>query len=251
MSKTINKAIDILETFLVYEHALSLSDVSRLTEINITTAYRILQTLSNRGLVSYDKKTSSYNLGLKLLELSYAIRKNLLFADVAHGPLNRLSQQKNVDLYISILDTSASLIIEEFGNTRDMRINSPVGKKLPLHCTATGKVLLASMSPKELKTFFKNPLPSFTRHTITDKEELKKAIEKVADEGVAYDIEEYKLGLCAASVPLYSGQGNIIAAIGCIDKKSNLPQDKLEEIAADMESCAAEISQIIARYGLY
>lgn len=249
MSKTVNKAIDVLETFLTSDRPLNLTEISRKAGINTATGYRLLQTLMERGLVVNGEK-SAYRLGLRFMDFSYTIRRSFKFTDIAHGPLSRLSEEKNADLFVGILDKDSLVIIEEYGNTQAMRINSPVGTRQPLHCTACGKILLTSKTEEQINELLSKPLRRHTLNSVTDPVKLKAQLATVAIEQVAYAFEEYKPGINGAAVPVHDTQGKIIAAIATTGTIDFLTKERMAWFVKDMTACAEEISRVISKFGI-
>jgi IclR family KDG regulon transcriptional repressor len=248
ITKTVIKATDILETFLKNDGALSLNEISKSTGLNTATVYRLVSTLVKKGFVSHQQNKGTYSLGLKMFDFSYAVRRNLKFIDFAYLALSKLCKEQNESAYLAVVDGDESLVVEEVGVTEDLRINSPVGKRLKLHCTAGGKVLLASLSEKERKTYYiRNSLQSFTKNTITDVSELEKQLEDVKIEGVAYDKEEYRMGIWATAAPVYNTNGRVIAAAGILALISHINADSIQRYTTAIKSCAGEISQIVSR----
>ena len=248
VSITVNKAIDILEVFLQKEGQLSLTEISEATGLNVATAYRLLSTLARRGYLSQHEKKGAYSLGLKMLDFNYAIRRNLKFIDFAYLSLSRLSKEQNQSVFLTALDADEALVIEEVGVNEDLRINSPVGKRLSLHCTACGKVLLASLPEEKRKAYYATSgLRPFTANTITDVARLEQELAKVNTDGVAYDNEEYRLGLWIAAAPVYDGNGRVIAAAGIMVPTSDVDAESTQRFTTAIKSCTAKISQIMAR----
>lgn len=247
-SKTVMKAIDVLETFLKNDGALSLSEVSKSTGLNIATTYRLVSTLLKRGyLLNYQNK-GMYSLGLKMLDYNFAIRKNLKFIDLAYLSLSRLSKVQNESVYLSVRDSDESVVIEEVGIDEELRINSPVGKRLKLHCTAGGKILMASLTDVERQAYYeRNTLQAFTKNTITDISRLEKELRTAKMEGVAVDNEEYRMGIWAAAAPIYNSNRDVIAAAGILVLRSHIKDGNTEKYALAIKSCAGEISQVISR----
>lgn len=149
VSETVNKALDILEIFLKRDGEFSLAELSSLSGFNKATTYRLVSTLEKRGYTLQREKNGKYYLGLKTLDFAYAIRKNIKFIELAYLYLSKISKVRNISAYISILDADSSLVVEEVAVVEMMRINSPIGKRLPLHATACGRVLLSSLSRQD------------------------------------------------------------------------------------------------------
>jgi IclR family KDG regulon transcriptional repressor len=247
-SKTVIKAIDVLETFLKSDGALSLTEISRATGINAATTYRLVSTLLKRGYLSHHNNKGMYTLGLKLLDYNFATRKNLKFIDFAYMSLNRLCKKQNESAYLSLQDGDESVVVEEVGIDEELRINSPVGKRLKLHCTAGGKILMASLTDEERQAYYRrNALQPFTKNTITDISKLEKELEIAKIEGIAFDNEEYRMGIWAAAAPIYNSNGDVIAAAGILVLRSHIEDNNIEKYAIAIKSCAGEISQVISR----
>jgi len=248
VSATVDKAIDVLEVFLRKEGQVSLAEITQETGLNPATACRLVSTLARRGYVRQQDKKGAYQLGLRMLDFNYAVRRNLKFIDLAYLAMSRLSKEQNQSVYMAALDADQALIIEEVGVTEDLRINSPVGKRLSLHCTACGKVLLAALSEDERRAYYgRNELKSLTTNTITDADQLEQQLVKVSLEGVAYDIEEYRMGLWIAASPVYDGRGSVIAAVGIMVPTSDINEESMQRFATAIKSCTAKISQIMGR----
>ena len=248
VSITVNKAIDILEVFLSKQGEVSLTEISAATGVNVATAHRLLSTLVRRGYLSQPEKNGRYTVGLKMLDFNYAIRRNMKFLDLAYVSLSKLTKEHNQSTFLATLDADTALIVEEVGVTEDLRINSPVGKRFPLHSTACGKALLASLSAEERAAYYlRNPLQPVTANTVTQTTQLEGELADVTARGVAFDSEEYRMGLWIAAAPVYNGNGKVIAAAGIMVPTSDVNPDSVTRFATAIKSCAAKISGAIAR----
>lgn len=247
-SKTVNKALDILGIFINNEVPLTLSNIARITGLNAATTYRLISTLSQKGFLSHDKAHGTYSLGLKLMDFAYAIRRDMRFIDLAYLSLSKLRREQNESVYLAVRDGDESIVMEEVGVDEQLRINSPIGKRLKLHCTAGGKILMTALSKKERMEYYRrNQLQPFTKYTITDVELLEKELTDVKREGVAFDREEYRMGIWAAAAPIYNSVGEIIAAVGILVLRSHVTEENTQGFAVAIKSCAGEISQVVNR----
>ncbi|MGD9118622.1 MAG: IclR family transcriptional regulator [Dehalococcoidia bacterium] len=248
-TKTVIKALDILEIFLKTDGLLSLKEISDSAKINLATTYRLVSTLVNRGYLSHLDNKGGYSLGIKMLDYNFAIRKNLKFIDFAYLSLSKLSKKQRASVYLAVKDNDESVVIEEVGIDEELRINSPVGKRLKIHCTAGGKILMTSLSKEERKGYYeRNPLIPFTEKTITDIDQLENEIERARVEGVAFDNEEYRMGIWAAAAPIINSNGNVIATAGILIPKSRIRGQNTKRYATAIKSCVGEISQIVSRF---
>jgi DNA-binding IclR family transcriptional regulator len=109
-------------------------------------------------------------------------------------------------------------------------------------------VLLASLTEAERRDYYsRNTLEPLTARTITDVDRLERELEKVRTDGVAYDDEEYRLGLWIAAAPVYNGGGKVIAAAGIMVPTTDVNSETIQKYSTAIKSCAAMISQIIGR----
>jgi IclR family transcriptional regulator, KDG regulon repressor len=247
-SRTVNKAIDILEIFLQKDGGLTLTEVSKSTKLNTATAYRLVTTLAKRGYLSQYQKKGAYSLGLKMLDFNYAIHRNLKFIDFAYLSLSKVSKDYNVSTFVAVLDADMMLIVEEIGASGELRINSPIGKRLPLYCTGCGKVLLSGLSEDERKAYYKRiALQPYTSSSITDIPRLENEIAMIKAEGAAYHKEEYRQGVWVAAAPILNGSEKVIAAVAIILPVSYLGFDSIQKYTTAIKGCAGEISQVISR----
>ncbi len=248
-SGTVNKAIDILEIFLQNEGELRLTDLAALTGMDRATTYRLASTLVKRRFLRQAKKNGKYSLGLKMIDCSFAIRRNLKFIDLAYLYLGKLNAVHNAAVNLTMLDEDKSLVIEEIGiSSGGLPMNTLVPKRLPLHATACGKVLLASLSLQERKAFYnRNPLKPFTRKTTTNVLELEAELEKISQEGVAFDLEEYKPGLRAIAAPIHDSDRHVIAAASVIVPLERSDAENIHRLAEAIKNHANELSRALSQ----
>jgi IclR family KDG regulon transcriptional repressor len=247
MAKTVDRTLDILELFIKDGGGLSLTEISRLAGLNPATGSRYLAALVERGYLTESSRNGTYHLGLKSIDFSYAARRNLHFIEFCYLPLNQLSKETGCDVYMTVLDRDTSLVIEEIGNTAALRINSPIGRRMPLHSTACGKIHLAHMTADRRQALYDGKkLERFTKNTITDPNRLEEELETVQRDGVAYDREEQRLGVWVVGAPIYAGHEKVAAA-GIIAPVSRLQTETMKVHAMKIISCTGEISQILSR----
>ncbi len=247
MSKNVDRTLDILELFTDHASDLSLSEICRLTGLTPATGSRYLATLVERGYLAESPRSGLYRLGLKTVDFSYAVRRYLRFIEFSYLPLNQLSKETGCDVYMTVLDAFTSLVVEEIGNTAAMRINSPFGRRLPLHSTACGKVHLARMPEDQRRALYaRGSLERFTKNTITDPAKLEAELTTIQDDGVAYDREEQRLGVWVVAAPVYSGSAQVAAA-GIITPVSRLQPETVQIHTTKIISCTGEISQVLSR----
>ncbi len=242
--KSLQKAIDVMELFLGNEGEVSLSDLSKLSGLNKSTVNRIALTLVKRGYLKQQDKRGKYSLGMKFLDFSGVIKNRIRVRDVAIPHLMKLSRLVNESVIMAIWDGRAAVITETFHANQTLKVVPDEGTTIPLHCTASGKIILANMADEEFGRYYKNKsLERHTPNTITSLNDLKKHIIIVKQEGVAFDDEEFAVGVRSVSSAIINAEGHVVGSAGVLGPSVRLTRDKMRENMPAVKSCALEISR--------
>lgn len=201
--KSLAKALRILDTVGRFQHGTSIAVLSKELKMGKSTVHRLLATLRDFDLIWFDPTTSNYALGSRILRWSdLLVHQNLL---VRHGlPILRdLVSAGRETANLAVLDGTEVLYVAQFESMERLRLSEDVGTRHPAHSTALGKALLATMSDEEFEQLYgkMDVLKSLTANTIVDRRRLKEHLQKVRNEGVAYDFEENVVGvICLGAV---------------------------------------------------
>lgn len=202
------RALDILELFLDRPQ-LSARDVAERLDLPRTTVHELLVTLVARSyLISVPGQPVQYRLGLPLFQLGAAFAGRLDLVREAQGVARDVAAACDEAVHVAVLDGADVVYLVKVDSTHPVRMVSGVGLRLPAHCTAVGKVLLASLDRAALDTVLaKGPLTAMTPESITDPDRLRAHLEGVRAEGVAVDNGESDTAMrcVAAAVRDHSG----------------------------------------------
>ena len=183
---------------------LAIRELTTRTGLPRSTVHRLTQALLDEGFVSV-APAGRLRIGPSLVGIAVASRRDLRH-EVAHF-LERLSRSLRETVDLAVLDAGEVLFIDQFQSRRALRAVSEIGIRLPLHCTASGKVLLAALPQSEVETLLPKRLERFTEHTITDHAQLLEEIERVRATDLAYDREEHTLGVSAMGILVQDAVG--------------------------------------------
>lgn len=190
----------IVEAFRIDDNAVSLAELSRRSGIAKTSVYRVAQALVDWGILERDG--SDYRLGMRLFELGARVPRIRVLRETVHPYISVLQASTKETIHLAVLDGLESLFIEkETGFTQDPRPTRTAGRT-DLHCSATGKVLLAFNPPHVLDAVIKRGLVRHTPRTITNPNILRDRIAQVQQQGYAIEHEELSTGYMAIAVPL-------------------------------------------------
>jgi DNA-binding IclR family transcriptional regulator len=222
---------------------LTTMEISTKCKIPYSSAFNILQTMERYGYAKRDQGTGKYSLGLKLLSLGHGKNIQLNARRAVALSLEKLAKQTGLTGHLAILDNNAAVYIDKREGDSYIKINSWIGKRNLLHCTAVGKALIAYKSEREIRDLCDKTLVKRTKKTITSFKKLMLELAEVCKCGYAVDDEEDEVsGRCVAS-PIFNASGGVVAAIGVAGIVTQLPDERLKALGAAVRKCAADISQ--------
>lgn len=245
--KAVDKALRILETLGKEPEDLGLAELSRKLAIEKSTLHRLLGTLEGQGFVRRDPVSLRYSLGIKMLELGTAVTARSALGRTAGPVLDRLAVRCQQTVNLAVLDGEEILYIAKRESPEPLRLTVEVGRRLPVHCTALGKAILAFRPPLEVRRLFsrRRRLRQLTPNTITDPRELMKHLEEIRRTGIAVDREELVLGLRCVGAPVLDFTGYAVAAISISAAAVILGEDRVTELRPMLEEAGAEISKAL------
>jgi len=208
--QVLTRAASLLTLLAESSGGLSFSQLVARAGLPRTTVHRISRALEDEGFVRVDAATGRLQLGPGLLRLAVASRRDLR---AMIGPyLERLSREINETVDLGVLDGMHVLFIAQHAApSRDLMAVSRVGARFPAHCTATGKVLLASLPLDELQRRLPKKLEIPARHTDFSREALLRELDEIRRTGVGFDREEHRQGICGVGVAVTDVDGSVLA----------------------------------------
>jgi IclR family pca regulon transcriptional regulator len=186
--------------------------VARDTGLTRASARRFLLTLEELGYVRSDDRR--FALTPRVLELGYAFLSSLTLPQIAQPHLRELVQQVRESSSVSVLDGADVVYVAREPTQRIMTVAISVGTRFPAYATSMGRVLLAGLADEQLDEFLETvELEALTAATITDRERLRKVIERVRAQGWALVDQELEDGLRSVAVPIRNSSGEVVAAM--------------------------------------
>lgn len=240
---SVEKAIRLLDCFWQERRPLSLRELEQRTGWAKSTIHGLLASMLDSAVVEQNSSDGKYRLGYHLFELGSAVSRSWDLPRCCAPYLQELVDRFGESAYLARLSGNELLLAlceEPHGG---FRIVSEEGTRLPLHCSCQGKAILAQKSLHEAKRLLRRrELTRYTPHTITREEILLQQLEDIRSQGVAYEIEEYKLGLKSVAAPIIDRSGHCDHAIAIICM-ATVEQETFDAMAKAVKEAAAAISQ--------
>jgi DNA-binding IclR family transcriptional regulator len=239
----VKRTIAILN-LLSERNAATLNEIHNGLSLPKTSVYQILLTLENEGFVRRTADSSRFSLGLKLFELGNKAVAHFDIRAEAIPILHKLMLETNQTCHLGVLDGKDGVYLAKVESPQPIKINSWAGKRLPLHATSMGKVLLCRKSRSEILDILgAGPLQAITCNTVTAIEMLMKQLDVVREKGWALDDEEAELHTRCIGVPVFDSSERIVAAISVSGLSAIMPDSILPVMAKSAISAALELSQ--------
>lgn len=243
MSKTVNKALDILEALSQLPSDVSLVDLSHLLDMHPSTLHRLLKTLTQRRFVTRNPVTKRFALGPKVAELGSAVRFQTGLVERARPVLAALVRDTGETANLVVRHDNEAIYVDQVQCAAMVRGFTRIGASAPLHCAAVGKVLLAYSSPEDVQQYIDDTgLPAYTRHTISNPYLLREHLREIKAQGFAIDDEEREIGTRCVAAAVRDSRGRVVAAISISGPAGRLHEDRWRRLASQVKEAAAEIS---------
>ncbi len=240
--RAVERAMAILSAFDGQHTTLGVSEIAQTTGLHKATAHRILMTLYYGGFLERTPDGERFRPGLRLVELGLAALRGLDFRRAAFPYMQQLMERFQENCTLSIFDRGQMLYVEVVHCERSLTIAARVGRHLPVHCTASGKALLAFLPPETVEPLLNEPLAAFTENTITSPDCLREELKAIRQRGYAIADEEFEAGIWAISAPIRTVDGRVIAAMSIAFPTNRLKRERIPEIVLALTEAANAVS---------
>ena len=213
-SSALEKALDILQVITDSKRAIGLAELAELIDLPRPTIHRTLQQLVETGLILRAIQKDRYVIGPTLMKLSVNALTSLNATLPIRSILNDLAERVHETCNLGVLDQDEIVYLERVEGASPLRIHLQVGSRVPFHCTAIGKLIVAEQH-KNVRTrlLSATPLKQYTPNTLTKPGELETEFSNIRTRGYSFNNEEYVEGLNAIAVPISDEKGNTVAAL--------------------------------------
>ena len=210
---SVANAIRLLKAFNDDEYELGVSSLAKRLGLAKSTVHRLASTLIKDDMLEQDKETGKYRLGLALFELGARVRRKMNVFNEAQLALKDLVEKTGETAHLTVLDHASVLFLYKFESRQAIRMKSVLGARVPAHCSADGKALLAYQTNEMIESIAVGGLAALTPKTIIDVGQLMADLAQVRARGYAVDDEETEVGLRAIAAPIRDHTGEVVAAI--------------------------------------
>jgi len=210
----VSRAMALLAAFDTAHRRLSLSDLAERADLPLATTHRLVGELTRLGALSR-RPDGSYVVGRRMWDIGLLAPVQTDLREVAHPFLHDLYSSVRATVHLAVREGLSVLYLESLSGVKSVPVVSRVGTRLPLHSTGVGKVLLA-YAPASIQDKALSSLERVTAYTIVQPARMRQQLDRVLTDGYATTAEEMALGQCSVAVPVLTGEGTCVAALGTV-----------------------------------
>jgi IclR family KDG regulon transcriptional repressor len=238
----LDRGLQILELVAGHDGAVKVTDISTALGIPRSATYELVHTLKARDYLGQDR-SGGLTLGARLFALGSQYGQTLDLTHIAQDVAIDLRDVANETVQVGTLEGRHVLYIARADPSRMVRLVSAVGRRLPAHCTAIGKAMLAQLSAAQVTRCLDGAvLESFTPQSITEDATLRSALDQIRAEGLARDDRESNPEIKCVAAPVFDGAGHCVAAISISVPHERMTDDYSTELAAIVRAGARGFS---------
>lgn len=241
--QSVSRTLRILDAVAANPRGLTLQAIARHVDANVTTVHNFLATLVHEGYLAQGRSRGPYTVGPRLLALANTIGVvHQELTSVALPWIERFRDEVDETLHLSVLVGREATDILFIESSQSVRFTSSVGKRMPLHASAAGKILLAWRAPGDVDGLLDVTLPAYTTATVTDRAELDRLLVEVRTRGYAVNLGELDPAVRCIAGPIRDRDGQVIAALSMSAPVFRFPDESVHELRDLMDRTVTAIT---------
>jgi IclR family acetate operon transcriptional repressor len=246
-STSVERAFELLDHIAAAgPSGLTLAELAAEVPTAKSTTHRYVTTLLELGVVRRDG-AGRLTLGLRLVELAGALLDGDHLRSAAEPVLHELVERTGETVHLGVPSDGHVVYIAKVESPQSVRLVSRIGARIPMHCSAMGKALLAQLDEAALGVALERPRELRTMHTLTSADALLTELETVRTEGVAIDDEENELGVRCIGTVVHGNGAAPVGAISVSAPATRMTHERCAEVAPAVLAAAEEIARRLGR----
>lgn len=221
------RSFAILEHVALARSPVDVVDIIATLNLPKATAYRLVDWFLTQGLLSREPARKRLVVGPRFTRLAFGALVASMRDTARHVILQRLVSTINETCNVGTLVNGEVVYLDRVEAEHwPLRLQCTAGSRLPLHCTAIGKLFLALAPARQRRSLLGSlELKRFTEHTITSSAGLEDELRQIRKDGVAFDRQEFLIGVTCVAVPITAAGGDILAALAVQAPEARMPFD--------------------------
>ncbi len=241
------RALLVLEQLARSQHPPTLAQLAQRLHMPKSTLMRLLAAMQRAGFVAATPTEQGFVPGPQATALAMATLRASAFTRACRAVLAQLVSTLGETCNLTALDGDRVVYMERVETDEPLRLFFAVGGHVPMHCTASGKLFLASMTRLERsRVLARLPLTRNTPRTLIDPAQLEEELERLAVRGIGIDNEEFVRGMSAVAVPVRDHQDRVVAAVACHAPTARVKMEDLLRAVPILQRAAQSMRAVLA-----
>jgi IclR family KDG regulon transcriptional repressor len=244
--QALQRAMQILSSFDHEHPEMGVADLARKVDLPKPTVYRILATLQSGGFVQQNLGNDRYHLGLQLAMVGLLARDQLSPHREALPFMRALLAECQETVSLAVFDGSGMFYLEVLESPQAVKIAAGVGRRLPVHCTGTGKAYLAFIDEEELEEKLSvQRLDTCAANRPESLSALREDLRLTRERGYSVSQSEFEDGITGMGAPVMDDNGDVLVVIGVAGPAYRLSADRIDQIGEAVKRTAQELTQYL------
>jgi len=241
--QSLGRAFAILEEIARHREGIGLAELSKLVGLHNSTTFHLAKTMVSLGYIRQERDSKRYRVGRPLFALAASALDEIEMVNLATPILEDLSRETGESGHFAVRMGDAVIVIARTSGPGAFQLTDRVGVVRPAHCTALGKIILASLRPDQLKRFLERvELKPSTKKSITDPAVLLKEIAEIRRSAIAFDDGEFNPEVRCVAVPVYNFTGDVVGALGISGPIWRMTDQMIQSRAKIVKAAANRLS---------
>ena len=241
--QSLGRAFSILEEVARHREGIGLAELSKLVGLHNSTTFHLAKTMVSLGYMRQERDSKRYRVGRPLFALAASALDEIEMVNLATPVLEDLSRESGETGHFAVRMGDSVVVIARTSGTGAFQLTDRVGVVRPAHCTALGKIILASLRPDQLKRFLERvELKPSTAKSITDASVLLREIAEIRRNAIAFDDGEFNPEVRCVAVPVYHFSGEVIGSLGISGPIWRMTDQMLRSRTKLVQAAAARLS---------
>lgn len=241
--QSLGRAFAILEEVARHREGIGLAELSKLVGLHNSTTFHLAKTMVSLGYMRQERDSKRYRVGRPLFALAASALDEIEMVNLATPVLEDLSRESGESGHFAVRMGDSVVVIARTSGAGAFQLTDRVGVVRPAHCTALGKIILASLRPDQLKRFLERvELKPSTKKSITESSVLLREITEIRRDAIAFDDGEFNAEVRCVAVPVYNFTGEVIGALGISGPIWRMTDQVLQSRAKLVQTAAKRLS---------
>jgi IclR family acetate operon transcriptional repressor len=209
------RAFTVLEYVVRAQHPVAPGEIAESLGLPKPTVYRMIESFEMQGFLQRSFGSRRVGIGSRLTDFAFDVLRGSIQSAPRRTILNGLVAEVGETCNIGTLDGGEIVYLDRVEAKHwPLRLNFHIGSRVPLHCTAIGKLFLAFLPERQRESLLSSlDLPGFTAHTITEGAALEAELQRIAAQGLSIDREEYIAGVVCIAAPIFNAKREVQAGV--------------------------------------